>query len=111
MHVTNGGVDVELEGNTEDHQILDLKRWISRNTDITIHRLRRVLIESEHVDGTFRSCLALYAIAIVLSLVTGTDVDPRYLIPVKDSRYLCAKNWVKFAFDKLVEGVLSFQWT
>ena len=28
MHVTNEGVDVELEGNTEDPQILDLKRRI-----------------------------------------------------------------------------------
>ncbi|KAL6188271.1 hypothetical protein ACLB2K_039664 [Fragaria x ananassa] len=111
MHITNGGVDVELEGNSEDHQILDLKRRISGNTDITIHGLRRVLIESEHVDGMFRSCLALYAMATVLSPVTSTDMDPRYLIPVKDSRYLCAKNWAKFAFNKLVEGVLSFQWT
>ncbi|KAL6212218.1 hypothetical protein ACLB2K_017439 [Fragaria x ananassa] len=111
MHITNRGVDVELERNIEDPQILDLKKRISGNTDITIHGLRRVLIESEHVDGTFWSCLALYAMATVLSLVTGLDVDPRYLIPVNDSKYLCTKNWDTFAFDKLVEEVLSFQRT
>ncbi|KAL6208507.1 hypothetical protein ACLB2K_019456 [Fragaria x ananassa] len=111
MHVTNEGVDVELEGNTEDPQILDLKRRIFENTDITIHRLKRVLIEFEHVDGTFMSCLALFVMATVLSPVTGIDMDPRYLIQIKDSKYLCTKNWAKFAFDKLVEWVLSFQRT
>ncbi|KAL6195958.1 hypothetical protein ACLB2K_031575 [Fragaria x ananassa] len=84
--MTMSFLSAEKAGNTEDHQILDLKRRISRNTDITIHGLRKVLIESEHVEGMFRSCLTLYAMATMLSPVTGTDVDPRYLIPVKGSR-------------------------
>ncbi|KAM5574346.1 hypothetical protein ABKV19_013696 [Rosa sericea] len=44
-------------------------------------------------------------------MVTGIKVDPRYLIPLKDPNALGSKNWAKFAFAKLVEGVSSFQAT
>ncbi|KAL6215388.1 hypothetical protein ACLB2K_014819 [Fragaria x ananassa] len=60
------------------------------------------------------SCLAEHFVMTMSFLSAekaGMDVDPRYLIPIKDSKYMCTKNWAKFAFDKLVEGVLSFQRT
>ncbi|MDN8963461.1 hypothetical protein Q0P11_14470, partial [Staphylococcus aureus] len=46
-----------------------------------------------------------------LSPVTGIHVERRYLIPLKEPNGLCSKNWAKFAFDKLVEGVSLFQGT
>ncbi|XP_061999041.1 uncharacterized protein LOC133716347 [Rosa rugosa] len=112
MGVMDGGCDVNLEGSTEDPDILGLKSKLSRKEkEITIHGLRRLLIEFESTDDTFKVSFALYALATLLIPVTGIEVDPRYLIPLKDPNALGSKNWAKFAFAKLVEGVSSIQAT
>lgn len=91
MGLKNGGCDIDLM------RMIELRNLLSgENKEIRKKHLKKILIETNIVDDTFRICFALYSLATVLIPSSSDIVNPNLLLSLVDTAAISKKNWSKF---------------
>ncbi|PRQ39244.1 hypothetical protein RchiOBHm_Chr4g0423011 [Rosa chinensis] len=110
MNVRDGTCEVDLAGGLDDANIVQLKSMIcGSDSEISIDRLRSLVLETESANDIFKISFCLYAIGTLLCPTGDDHVDPRYLLPLREPSTIHSKKWSSYFFMKLVEGVSSNQ--
>jgi hypothetical protein len=110
MGLKNGWCDIDLMGDTDDIRMIELKNFLSgENKEIRKEHLKKILIETNVVDDTFKICFALYSLATILIPSSSDIVNPNLLLSLMNTAEISKKNWSKFCFDHLVNGIKGFQ--
>lgn len=110
MGVRDGGYVVDLNGSIEDPDIIEFRKIFggSKN-EMTVELMKEIVLDRAEVDDTFRIGFFLYALAILLCPGTFHVVNPKFLLPLRDTKTIHLKNWASFSFDKLLEGLRSYK--
>ncbi|XP_050373006.1 uncharacterized protein LOC126790705 isoform X3 [Argentina anserina] len=110
MGLSCRGMEVDLHCSDVDDVVAKLKTKLHvEDDDISVDRLRDIVLSSPDEGEIFIVSFALYALSIMFCPSPTGHVDQQLLIPLRHPQDIRRKNWSRFAYKKLVEGVLSYQ--
>ncbi|XP_050364938.1 uncharacterized protein LOC126783503 [Argentina anserina] len=104
------GTEVDMNCSSDDEVLSDLKRRMcGDDTDISLKKLRGMVLSTYDDEELWKVCFALYALATVFCPSRPGYVDRRLMVPLKNPGLIRTHNWAGFVFSKLVEGVSAYQ--
>lgn len=110
MGIAGGGSNIDNTGSMEDPYFTEFVDTFDGNkNEITIEQLKVIVEDRDEVDYTFRIAFFMYTLATILCPGASKHVDPKLLLPLRDTKVLDMKNWAHFLFQKLIEGLKAFK--
>ncbi|XP_050370772.1 uncharacterized protein LOC126788805 [Argentina anserina] len=104
------GTEVDMNCSTDDPVLVDLKRRVcGDDTDISLKKLRGMILPTYDDEELWKVCFALYALVTVFCSSRSCYVYPRLMVPLKNPGLIRTHNWAGFVFSKLGKGVNAYQ--
>ena len=108
MGLRNEGLEVETTGPSERIHVI-CNSLFNGVKDIPLRQVNERLCALKVASDEFRIYFVLFLIGHLLYPTMRTSVSSRYLHSVVDVPNIGKRNWAKFVFDGMVEGVRKYQ--
>ena len=108
MGISDGGLNVELDGNMEEVSGY-LKLYKSNSNGIHIKKLADILRHQNVADDQFKVTFTLFALCSVLCPAGGVHISSSFLFALKDVERIRSRNWVSFCFGRFMQGITKYR--